>query len=219
MNDDLPTNANGQDRRPPGAEPVAMSFKQMEDWLLARLQDGAVDRKQALRHLARFYADRRCYDQALERMRELVVAEDDLEEKAAIVLATGGIAEMKGDFEAAVRFYREAFAMEPEQNDVWFFVNNNLGFSLNKLGRFTEGEKFCRSAIQINSSRPNGFKNLGIALAGQGQLAEAARCWVTATKVAPGDTRSHDLLKNLLRQHPELANEFGPGGSTDWSSP
>lgn len=196
-----------------------MSFKQMENWLLVRLQDETVDRKQALRHLARFYADRRCYDEALERLRELMAAEDDLEEKAAIVLATGGIAEMKGDFEAAVRFYREAFALEPERNDVWFFVNNNLGYSLNKLGQFAEGEKFCRTAIEINAARPNGHKNLGVALAGQGRLAEAARCWVMATKVAPGDTRSHDLLKDLLRHHPELANEFGLGGATDRPSP
>ena len=42
------------------------------------------------------------------------------------------------------------------------------------LGHFAEGEKFCRAAIEINPSRPNGHKNLGIALAGQGQYREAA---------------------------------------------
>ena len=52
----------------------------------------------------------------------------------------GANAEKQQDFEAAVRFYREALAMEPLHNDVWYF------------SRF----------------RPNGHKNLGIALVAQG---------------------------------------------------
>jgi tetratricopeptide (TPR) repeat protein len=104
-----------------------------------------------------------------------------LEQKAACVLVMGATAEKKQDFEAAVRFYREALAMEPVRNDVWYFIHNNLGYSLNMLGQFAEGEKFCRAAIEINPFRPNGHKNLGIALAGQGRYREAARCFVTAT--------------------------------------
>ena len=136
--------------------------------------------------------------------------EPDLEQKAAYVLAMGGTAEKQQDFETAVRFYREALAMETLRNGVWYFIHNNLGYSLNMLGQFGEGERFCRVAIKINSSRPNGHKNLGIALAGQGDHREAAKCYVTATKANSGDARSLGLLRDLLQRRPELEYEFGP---------
>ena len=134
--------------------------------------------------------------------------EPELEQKAACVLVMGAAAEKKQDFEAAVRFYREALAMEPICNDVWYFIHNNLGYSLNMLGHFAEGEKRCRAAIEINPFRPNGHKNLGISLAGQGHYHEAAQCFVNATDNNAGDTRSFGLLKDLLQQHPELEFDF-----------
>ena len=75
--------------------------------------------------LADFDGDR---EAVLGRMRE---------QKAACVLVMGAAAEKKQDFEAAVRFYREALAMEPICNDVWYFIHNNLGYSADK----------CRSSL------------------------------------------------------------------------
>ncbi len=94
----------------------------------------------------------------------------DLEKQAAVFLHLGGAAEQKHDFEAAVTFYRRAIALEPTRLDVWYFAHNNLGFSLNQLGRFSDGEIFCQDAIRIDPSRPNGHKNLGLSLAGQGSF-------------------------------------------------
>jgi TPR repeat protein len=182
--------------------------KEAERLLLAQLQDKNKDLKPALNQLASLYNDTRRYDQALGCLRELIAIEPELEQKAACVLAMGATAEKKRDFEAAVRFYREALAMEPIRNDVWFFIHNNLGYSLNMLGHFAEGEKCCRAAIDINPSRPNGHKNLGIALVGQGHYHQAARCFVTATNSNAGDARSFGLLKDLLQQHPELEFAF-----------
>lgn len=204
-----PGNLNASVFLSPEGEFVEIPFEEIERKLLARLHDSGQNRKRVLKHLASFYADHRHYDQALERMRDLMTLETNLEDKAACILATGAIAEKREDFEAAVRFYRMALAMEPERSDVWFFIHNNLGYSLNKLGQFGEGEKFCRAAVQINPSRPNGHKNLGIALEGQGQFVEAAQSYVMATKVAPGDPRSLGLLNELLQRHPELEYEFG----------
>jgi len=117
------------------------------------------------------------------------------------------------DYEAAVRYYKEAFALEPVQADVWYFINNNLGFSLNTLGRFAEGEKYCRKALEVDPSRHNAHKNLGIALAGQGAYAEAAKCFVRATQANAADPRASHLLRGLLRDHPEL--EFGFGDAAE----
>jgi len=62
--------------------------------------------------------------------------------------------------------------------------------------------------IEIDGQRHNAFKNLGIALEGQNQFAEAVRCFVTATKVNASDRRANDLLEKLLTDHPELRIEF-----------
>jgi tetratricopeptide (TPR) repeat protein len=91
----------------------------------------------------------------------------------------------------------------------WYFINNNLGYSLNMLGKFDEGEPFCRAAICIDAQRPNAFKNLGIACRGQGRYIEAADCFVKATQVDASDSRSLKLLEELIEQHPELSFDFG----------
>jgi len=71
----------------------------------------------------------------------------DLERKANCVLAMGATMEQVQDFEAAVRYYKEALALEPVRTPTWYFINNNLGFSLNTLGHFSEGEIYCHKAI------------------------------------------------------------------------
>ena len=48
--------------------------------------------------------------------------------------------------------------------------------------------------FEIDPSRPNAHKNLGISLAGQSQYREAAQCFVTATQVNAADPRALRLL-------------------------
>ena len=91
-----------------------------------------------------------------------------------------------------------------------YYLHNNLGYSLNQLGRFEEGELYCRRAIGITSKPQNAHKNLGLALQGQGKYAEAAGCFVTATQANASDGRSVKHLEELIQQHPELEFEFGP---------
>jgi len=64
------------------------------------------------------------------------------------------------------------------------------------------------AAIAIDVQRPNGFKNLGMALRGQGRFAEAAECFVKATQADASDVRALKLLEELLEQHPELGFDF-----------
>jgi tetratricopeptide (TPR) repeat protein len=93
----------------------------------------------------------------------------DPEQRAECVLTMGQVVEQVGDYRAAVQYYREALALEPTHAFTWYFINNNLGLSLNTLGHFAEGERYCRKAIEIHPHRPNAHKNLGIALAGQSE--------------------------------------------------
>jgi tetratricopeptide (TPR) repeat protein len=194
---------------PPGKDLVELSPAETEEVLLNNLRLARGDPREAMWQLARFYSHSRQHEKALDYLRQVLARQPDTDHQAATVLAMGQTMEQVGDYESAVRYYREAFAFEPVHTRTWYFINNNLGFSLNELGKFGEGEPFCRAAIGIDPQRPNGFKNLGIACRGQGRYAEAADCFVMATRVDASDGRSLKLLEELLEQHPELGFEFG----------
>ena len=40
--------------------------------------------------------------------------------------------------------------MAPKKRKVSYVLHNNIGYSLNALGRFAEGEKYCRAAIEMD---------------------------------------------------------------------
>lgn len=194
--------------QPPGGQVVELSRAETEAFLLGRLREARDNPKDALWQLACFYSHSKQQEKALDSLRRILVLEADTDSKAACVLAMGQTMEQVGDYESAVRYYREAFAFEPVHTQTWYFINNNLGFSLNTLGKFDEGEQFCRAAIAIDGGRPNGFKNLGIALRGQGRFPEAAECFIKATQADASDARSLKLLEELLERQPELSFDF-----------
>jgi tetratricopeptide (TPR) repeat protein len=194
--------------RPPEGPLVELSSAEAEKILLKRLDEAKTDPTQALWDLAQFYKLSKQHEKAVERLRQLLERLPDPEDKANCVLTMGQAMEQVGDYPAAVRYYKEALALEPTHTFTWYFINNNLGFSLNSLRQFAEGEIYCRRAIEIDPNRPNAYKNLGIALAGQGQYQAAARCFVTATQANAADGRAFRLLEDLMKQHPELEFEF-----------
>ena len=207
MNEERPTNSN---RRPPEGEPVKLTFEDTERILLQRVADQKDNPRQAMWELAQFYKFNGRHDQALACLRDLMQRLPKVEQKAQCVFTMGQSAEKVGDFVSAVRYYKEALSMEPVSKFTWYFILNNLGFSLNRLGHYVEGETYCRKAIEVNGGRYNAHKNVGIALAGQGRYQEAAQHFVIATTVDAGDPRSLGLLRDLLQKHPELEYEFGP---------
>jgi len=193
---------------PPEGKLVELSFAELEGVLLKNLEAAGNNPMDPMWQLARFYSHSRQQEKALHYLRKILVLQPDTEHKSATVLAMGQTMEQVGDYESATRYYREAFAFEPVHTRTWYFINNNLGFSLNMLGKFDEAVQFCRAAIAIDRQRPNAFKNLGIALRGQRQWTEAATCFVQATQVDASDARSMKLLEELLGERTELELEF-----------
>jgi len=153
-----------------------------------------------------FQAGRRV--RALTRLRRFLAYGPANGRFASACVSLGCNAEQVQDYESAVVFYREARRARSTDPDTWYFTNNNLGFSLNQLGQFTSGAKFCRSAIAINPNYSNGHKNLGLALVGQGRWREAADSFAQAIRVMPEDPRSLVHLRELLRQRPELLSDY-----------
>lgn len=192
---------------PPGPV-VELTASEAEKILLKQLADSGDNPRDALWQLAQFYKMNGQHEKALLRLRELLFLLPDPEEKANCIFTMGQAMEQVGDYPNAIRYYREAFALEPTSTFTWYFIHNNLGYSLNTLGNFSEGEDYCRRAIGIDPTRSNAYKNLGIALAGQGRFAEAGRAYVAATQANAADSRAFHLLQNLVQHHPELEYEF-----------
>jgi tetratricopeptide (TPR) repeat protein len=195
--------------QPPAGPLVEVSSHEMEKLLLKQLDDAVNGPQQALWQLAQFYKQTRQTDKALVRLRQLIQMLPEAEDRAKCVLTMGQTMEQKGDFAAAASHYKEALALEPMNTWTWYFINNNLGFSLNTLGHCADAEAYCRKAIQTDPNRPNAHRNLGQSLVGQGQFREAAQCYIAATQVNAADGRAFHLLQELLDKHPELEYEFG----------
>ena len=189
----------------------AVTFEEVEQRLLKQLEERGGECRGTLWDLVSIYSRVGKIETAtgyLERIVEL--AGDDVEEVAACHLSLGCQMEKKGDYHAAVAYYRAAFGMEPTKTGTWYYIHNNLGFSLNQLGHFEEAEPILRTAIEINPQRPNGHKNLGLCLVGLDHHREAAKCFVEATRAQAADGRSLRHLEELVQDHPELLEDV-PG--------
>jgi tetratricopeptide (TPR) repeat protein len=156
--------------RAPAGPLVELSGDEAEKMLLKKLGESNADPTEALWNLAQFYKLSKQHEKALQRLRELMQRLPDPEQKAECVLTMGQAMEQVGDYPAAVRYYKEALALEPTATFTWYFINNNLGFSLNTLGQFSEGEVYCRKAQEIDPKRPNAHKKPGYLTCGPGSL-------------------------------------------------
>ncbi len=194
--------------RPPTGPLVEVSNEDMETFLLRKLKEAENNPTSALWQLALFYKQTRQNGKAMTRLQQLYCLLSDLEERAKCLLTMGQTMEQVGNFASAAGYYKRALALEPMHTWTWYFINNNLGYCLNNMERFSDAEPYCRRAIQMDPNRPNGYKNLGIALTGIGLYREAAQCFVAATQVNAADSRGYHLLMELLKDHPELEYDF-----------
>lgn len=112
--------------------------------------------------------------------------------------------EMSESWLAAAEEYRKALAADATAWNLRYSANNNLGYVLVQLGDYEQAASYCRMAIAIESKRYNAHKNLGLALQGQGLWSDAARCFLEATLLCPGNARAWQHLEHLLQAKPNL---------------
>ena len=109
---------------------VELSAAEMERHLLAQLGAPNADKAEGLWQLARLYAGSKQRDKAMEYLRQVMALQSDPESKAATALAMGQTAEHVNDYESAIRFYKEALAMEPTATRTWYLIHYNRRFFL-----------------------------------------------------------------------------------------
>ena len=176
---------------------TALAAKQSDPEALKRLLWG----------LARECDESGKHEGAAAYLEKVLTLEEDPDARARCFLTMGQLFERKRDFPAAVAAYSRAFAEPARENDTWYLLNNNLGYSLNQVGRHGEAEAYCRAAIAIDAGRHNAHKNLGISLQGQGRWLEAAQCFLKAAQAAPDDLRALGHLEDLLATHEEIGRD------------
>jgi tetratricopeptide (TPR) repeat protein len=108
------------------------------------------------------------------------------------------------DYTSACEFYSKGLSLNPQSGFTRYFLNNNIGYSLNQLGRFADAEPYCRAAIEVEERCHNAYKNLGVSLTGQKRYAEASVCFVQATRARPTDRRALLCLERLVTEVPEI---------------
>ena len=193
----------------PNNEPHENSdLADVEEQMRRRVEECAGQLKDALWEWAKFCRQTNRLEEARWALHRLIALVEDAEAQAFYYLSLGQLLEKMGDFDAAIEAYTKAFKREPVEVNVCYLIQNNLGYCLNRRGRHAEAEPHCRRAIAINPDRYNAHKNLGLSLQGQEKFAEAARCFVKATRLCVSDGRAQHHLKILVMEHPELQQEW-----------
>jgi tetratricopeptide (TPR) repeat protein len=204
-----------------------VSVEEAEVILIERIRVAQKALDDAVWNLVVLYSRTGQKAKARQYLQQLLASTEDPGVRALFLLSLGQLLEGLDEFAGAIEAYTQALALEPTSREVWYLINNNLGYCLNHMGRHNEGETLCRRAIEIDPARHSAYKNLGIALEGLGQVAEAARCYHRAAELCPSDTRAQQHLDVLLTLHPAVAKELareigvsrgGPGGEADQSA-
>jgi tetratricopeptide (TPR) repeat protein len=196
---------NVQSKWPDGSRIPA--FKP-DRFVLEKLENVRVDDERVLKELGIYYDGTGRNRMLLKDLKQLIATTDDPEQRADTYMKMGQLMINQENFEAAISFYAQAFSLEPENKQNWIAINNNLGYCLNYLGRFADAEGYCRNAIKIDPECHYAYKNLGVALAGLGQVVEAARNLIMATRANATALFSMKLLDHLIEHHPEIEVEI-----------
>ncbi|HWP22610.1 MAG TPA: tetratricopeptide repeat protein [Candidatus Binatia bacterium] len=180
-----------------------------ETILLERLKNSTTDEDyfRWMLFVVGFYRGINKLDAASELLQGFLKTSKDVEYSAHCYLALGQIATDEQRFEIALKYFTSALELAPKKRKVLYVLHNNIAFCLNRLGRFEEGEKHCRKAIDIDWTRASAYRNLGVSLEGRKDLVGAAWALAEAIKADPADNRARLILEKLIEAQPALVTQ------------
>jgi len=101
----------------------------------------------------------------------------------------------QGQLEPAIKLYREAVALSPNDAEAWY----NLAVALQEAGHAREGGIAIREALRRDARRPEAHNTLGIAYTDEGNLKAAEAEFREALAIDPRNARALNNLGNTLR--------------------
>ena len=176
----------------------------VEQQLLAQLAQCENDWLEAQFYLGDYYRGNFRVDLAVDIFNRLLSATNDTRKQSDYFVELGLCMEKKKDFQTDVDYYARGLALGNCRPPTHYWLHNNTGYCLNQLERYQEAEPFCRAAIEIDPSRHNAYKNLGLAQAGLRQIKEAACSFLLAVQKNAADPRALRHLEELAVRHSEL---------------
>jgi tetratricopeptide (TPR) repeat protein len=196
--------SNFEKKTPPMERPV--HEQSTESLLLERLENSQseADYFRWLLFVVGFYRGIQKVDAATALLRRFIEKSHNDDHKAHCHLTLGQIATDEQRFEAALEHFNAALELKPRQKKIAYVLQNNTAYCFNMLGRYLEGERHCRMAVEINGNRASGYRNLGVSLKGQGKIVEALWALVEAAKFDVSDDRARLLLRTLIVENPHL---------------
>jgi len=189
------------------ALPLPEPVQDTEGLLLERLKSSKTDEDyfRWMLFVVGFYRGINKIASAVQLLEGYIHSNKNPEQSAHCHLALGQIATDEQKLDVALKHFSAALELAPTKRKVSYVLHNNIGYCLNALGRFVEGEKYCRAAIEIDWVRASGYRNLGVSLQGQGNVVGAAWALNEAVKADGADVRARQLLDKLITAHPSLA--------------
>jgi tetratricopeptide (TPR) repeat protein len=109
-------------------------------------------------------------------------------------------------YEEAARWYREALALKPANND----VRVDLGASLLNLGRGPDALAEFDQALKNDPGHKKALFNKGLALMQAGRPKEAVTIWDDLLKRYPGDPQLQGLKDQVERIRAGKGTGSGP---------
>lgn len=185
---------------------VAEPPQDTEGLLLDRLKNSKTDEDyfRWLLFVVGFYRGVNKSDAAVQLLEGFIQLGKNPEQSAHCHLALGQIATDEQKHDIALRHFSAALDFAPTKPKVIYVLHNNIGYCLNHLGRFVEGGKHCRMAIEMDWSRASGYRNLGVSLQGQSDMLGAAWAFAEAVKADAADPRARNLLDKLIGANPNI---------------
>lgn len=184
----------------------AVSPQDTEKLLLDRLRSSTTedDYFRWLLFIVGYYRGLQRISAAKGLLQQFIRESNKAEYKAHCHLALGQIATDEQELETALNHFCAALGLKPSTKKVEYVLLNNAGYCLNTLGRWTEGERYCRMALELDWVRPSAYRNLGVSLQGQTNVIGAAWAFVEAAKADASDDRARVLLQKLVEGNPEV---------------
>jgi tetratricopeptide (TPR) repeat protein len=177
-----------------------------EKMLLERLQKSATPDEyfRWLLFIVGYYRGMDRLNAAKALLQRFVATSENHEHRVHCFLALGQIATDEKELESAVKHFNAALELEPAAAKVKYVLYNNIGYCLNALGHYPDGERHCRKALEIDWVRASAYRNLGVSFHGQSNLLGAAWALAEAAKADPADDRARVLMTKLLTDNPAL---------------
>jgi cytochrome c-type biogenesis protein CcmH/NrfG len=149
----------------------------------------------------------------LEQMKQLVEMQQHAAshpEDKEIRVALGNVYYDMERFDAAIRWYEEAVAIDPSNPN----VNTDLGTSYFYTSQPDKAVELYRKSLQIDPKHAQTLENLGVVYFSQGNFEEAARSWEELLRNHPDHPHKEEVIKRL-----EAAKTHTKTASTSPSEP